>query len=539
MLFLIVAWRFPLLGNNIFSFFERFGIRLAEKKNLAIVSLLAAAILLPIGLLWMLPVPVPQIHDEFVHLLAADTFVHGRLTNPTHPLWVYFDTIHINQHPTYMSKYPPAQGVVLAIGLLLGHPWFGVLLSVAAMSAAVLWMLQGWIPPRWALLGGILVMLRVGVSSYWIDGYWGGAVPAIGGALVVGALPRIRRSGRARDALLLGLGAAILANSRPLEGVIICIPVLLILFWWLCSKRSPPRKVTVPNLVLPFCAIMLACGIFIGYYNWRLTGDPLLFPEVLNARAYSLPPDFIWQPAISKVKYQNPQFEVFYNNWARTYWANNRITSAARAVKHAGLITLKFTYFFLWPELCVPLLALPWLFFDRKARYLIVQFGLCFLGWFAIVWFNPHYAGPATAVIFALLVQCLRHLRRWEFRGRPVGIGLTRVIVLFAIVLAPIHQRGGTLQPPSSETPIILSRAQFAAQLDALPGDHLAIVRYGPVFGDTAEWVYNAADIDRSKIVWARDIPGVDLRPLLEYYRNRDVWLVEPDAKPPRMTKFK
>ncbi len=46
-------------------------------------------------------------------------------------------------------------------------------------------------------------------------------------------------------------------------------------------------------------------------------------------------------------------------------------------------------------------------------------------------------------------------------------------------------------------------------------------------------------DIDHAKIVWARDIPGIDIHPLLKYYSDRDVWLVEPDANPPRMTPYK
>jgi hypothetical protein len=544
-----VAWCFPLRGSRFLGAVERLGIRLAKHKHPAIISIAAAEILLRLSLLGWLPIPVPQIHDEFAHLLAADTFAHGHLTNPSHPMWVFLDTVHVNQFPTYMSKYPPGQGAALALGQLLGSPWFGVLFSVAVMCAAVLWALQGWLPASWALLGGVLVMLRLGFSSYWINSYWGGAVPAIGGALVVGALPRLvgfhgcgvnlqPAKSRARDAVLLALGVAILVNSRPVGGLVICLPAMAFLLVWLCGKDSPSWRATLPRLILPFCAVMLLCGMFIGYYNWRLTGSPLLFPEMLNERTYSRSPDFIWQRLEPPLHYRNEQFQYFYNGWARYYWSQNRVDSIGRAAKHTAMIVLKFVYFFLWPELSVPLLGLLSILRDRRVRPLVVQFGLCFVGWYSLVWFLPHYAAPATAITFALLVQAIRHLRRWQWRGRPVGIGLTRVVVLFALILAPFHQRGGTLPPVTSLPRTMGYRAKFASELNAMPGEHLAIVHYGPTSTDGGEWVYNSADIDHAKIVWARDIPGIDLHPLLNYFQGRHVWLVEHDTIPPRLTPY-
>ena len=131
--------------------------------------------MLRLAILPFCPIPLPFVPDDFSFLLAADTFAHGHLTNPTPAMWTHFESIHISMNPTYMSMYFPAPGLVLAAGkVLFGHPWFGLLCVTALMCASICWMLQA-LPPGWALLGGILAILRLGLFSYWINTYNGGA----------------------------------------------------------------------------------------------------------------------------------------------------------------------------------------------------------------------------------------------------------------------------------------------------------------------------------------------------------------------------
>src|SRR5579871_169169 len=573
---LVLAWFWPRLGNRFFTSIERLISTLATRTQLVIFGIAAAVILLRISLLGIIPVPVPTIPDEFGYLLSADTFAHGRLTNPPHPLWHFFDTFHVNPLPTYQSRYPPAQGFVMAFGQLLGHPWIGVLLSVGVMCAALLWALQAWLPPAWALLGAGLVALRIGTFNYWTDSYYGGAVAAIGGALVIGALPRILRHQRPRDAWLMGIGTAILANSRPVEGFIFCLPVAVFLSVWLLRRTSPSLRVTIPRVVLPILVCLIATGAFMAYYNWRVTGDPSLPPFVLNQRMYFRgQPVFIWQKKAPPIYTSNPQFDAYFNafpggfdgslhglmivTWKKFVkfrdfflftetallvpllvlpWLLRKgkswppITAALVCVAIMGLVIWQAPHYALPMASTLPMIGVLWLLRDDDVRFLVIELIVAFLGLLMVIAFIEHYAAPLTAVFFVLLMQSIRYLRGWQHRGRPVGIGLSRVVILFVVGTFPVliaqAIRNPDLVPPVTPQ-WSRARARIEAQLEHAPGQHLVIVRYSPQHPFEEEVVYNLADIDHSKVVWARENPGADIRPLLSYFSTRHVWLLQPD----------
>jgi hypothetical protein len=109
---------------------------------------------------------------------------------------------------------------------------------MAFMCAAICWMLQAWLPRRWALLGGMFAIIHAnfGVGNYWAQSYCGGAVGAGGGALLLGGVRYLMREPRKNYAMVMGVGLAILANSRPYEGLVLSLPVGLGLLIW-CSEK--------------------------------------------------------------------------------------------------------------------------------------------------------------------------------------------------------------------------------------------------------------------------------------------------------------
>jgi hypothetical protein len=508
---------------------EKTLVRFTERRVLSVWVLFFAVLGFRLLLLPALPVPIPGIHDEFSYLLMSDTFAHGRLTNPTHPMWVSFETMHVNWNPTYSSMYPPAQGLVLAIGQLLGHPWIGVLVSNAVMCALIVWMLQAWIPPRWAFLGGVIAALQLSFATYWINSYWGGAVAAAGGTLVLGGLGRIRRTARLRDALILVLGVAILANSRPYEGFMFCIPSAVYLLWWM-SGRIETRielQARIRRILLPLLGSMLLLGIFMAYYNWRLTANPLLLPHVLNTETHVTAPMFLWQHAKPPLQFRNAQFEKFYNIWERTYYRTTW--------EDAGRVTLEkldlLGYLFFWRAELLLLPFVPFLFRDRKMRLPLATLLLVTLSVFLVVWGEPHYAAPLVGVLALLVVQTMRHLNTMEVKSRRLGAMVVRVIVVILLVQTAGRALNHECDQLERSCQGIAERAGIANQLRNIPGEHLVMVRYNKFHNSHYEWVYNGAEIDSAKILWARDIDPLQNEKLFAYFKDRQIWLVEPDER--------
>jgi hypothetical protein len=517
---------------------ERFGKKIAARKQLGVLLVGLSLLVIRSTVIPVSGIPLPHYHDEYSYLLAGDTFAHGRLTNPPHPMWIHFETFHVIWHPTYMSMYPPGQGLVLAAGEILGNAWIGQLLTAALMCAAICWMLQGWIPPRWALLGGVLAIPRLGLLSYWTNGYWCGCLPALGGALVLGALPRIKHHLRWRDAVIMAIGLFILANSRPYEGLLLSLGVAIALLAWMFGHDGPPLRASLVKIVVPLVLTLTPLAAWTGYYYYRVTGTPFRMTYDINRETYAMGRYFIWQTPWAAKSYNHAKMQAQYERELREAEENKTLRGFIRRGR------IKLYYFwqvYLVPPLPFMLIALPCAVRDRKLRVPWVIGGIFVAGLMIETWSLPHYFAPATALVFLILMQCMRHLRIFRWRGRPVGLAFVRavsVIYIGAVVLR-VALAVTYIHPEREWQHGDMERESIVQQLKTLPGQHVVLVNYSPDFDLDREWVNNLSDIDGSKIVWARDMGTEKNRELLAYYPGRQFWMVHASPSPPRLVPYR
>ena len=546
------AFAWPRLGSGVFTRLERAFGRLARRPVLSLVTVGLSVIVLRLAILPVCPIPLPFVPDDFSFLLSADTFLHGRLANPTPAMWIPFESIHIDMRPTYGSMYFPAQGLLLAAGkLLFGHPWFGLLASSALMCAALCWMLRAWLPPQWALLGGFIAVLRLAVFSYWTNTYHAaGSIAALGGALVLGSLPRLKRRPTVGLGLLMAAGMALLAGTRPYEGMLLCLVVLVSLIRWFLKSRKRPPAAALALRAAPALVLLVAAVSWLGYYDYRAFGSPLTLPYSINRATYALAPYYVWQSPRPEPAYHHAMMRRFYHH--NELDAFDKIHSLTGFVPQTFIKTVRAVLFFAGIALVPPLFLLRRALRDCRIRLLSISLGVLSGGLLIENFMLAHYLAPFTAAIYAVGLQCMRHLWAWRTgSGQPVGRAMMRFCVAVCVLLAAMRPFDRQLDFPVPESPAAewngtwfgpdhfgMDRDAVERRLQTMPGDQLVLVRYTPDHDPLKEWVYNGADIDGSKVVWAREMDAVDNLKLIAYYRNRRAWLVEPDANPVRISPY-
>jgi hypothetical protein len=351
---------------------------------------------------------------------------------------------------------------------------------------------------------------------------------------------------------LLAIGIVLLMLTRPYEGMLLCLPVAA----WLAhrifyGKRRPPLAILMRRAAFPLL-LVIGAGAWLGYYDYRAFGKATTLPYTVDRATYAVAPYYLWQAERPTPKYRHEIFRIFYAEASKGELDFYRqIHSSSSFISQTLRKAWSIVVFFAGGALLIPLIMLRRVLLDRRIRLLLVCIFVLAAGMAIEIFVLPHYVAPFTAAFYAIGIQGMRHLRLWKFEGKPVGATLVRLAVVLCVLSAgirlfaepvgiklhpwPAHKWNWAWYGPGH---FGTERARIAGQLQHMPGDQLVLVRYSADHEPLNEWVYNDADIDASKVIWAREMNPADDRELIGYYHDRKVWLVEPDTSPARVTPY-
>ena len=504
---------------------------LAQNGSRACVVVFLFSLLGRLALLPIEPFPSPNIHDEFSYLLASDTFAHGRLANPPPPVWHHFEhRFYVLMQPTFaLLKYGMAQALFMAFGQRwLFTPRAGILLSMALAAASLCWMLQAYLPAEWALLGGLLAVVRISWFSYFGDSYWGGAVAVLGGCLLMGAAARLVRKWRTRDGVVMALGLLLLANSRPWEGALLSLPICVHTIWVLLRKR-------VGVLIwLPGATLLLAGAVFTGYYFHRLTGR-LTFPWVAYWQRWSICPPFLFGKPNYSVHYQFlDQVSYFRDVEMIPYVSSKTASDRVAEVIVKGINEWRF---FVFPVLTLTMIGLA---LTLRARKFSVPYGC--VGGVACRRFSHRDMASGPLRCGSLRHHLSRRMQWaschacWEPATRSVAQNCrahTGYAVVTAFLVRLIVIPMNTLPSNSAPHPSDITVYEaINGIMEAKPGRQPRLFAIAAtILGGTARTAVMAMTYlpGSQHVIWARDTePGESNLPLLCAFKDRQIWLLIP-----------
>jgi len=406
-------------------------------------------------------------------------------------------------------------------------------------------MLRGWTTPGWALAGGLLAVMEFGPLSQWMNGYWGGSLAAAAGCLVFGALPRLRTEDRRRNAMLLGLGLAIHLLTRPYETLFLGLAVVL---FFLPSWRKPAEFRRLGRIAAIAAIVVTPAIVLTLLQNHAVTGSWTTLPYSLSQYQYGVPTSLTIQSNPVPHADLTPQQQMDYR--MQTSFRPSRGETLRTYLERLEYRVRYYRFFFI-PPLYLALAAfLPCL---RQFRFAWVAGTLTLfaLGTNFFPAFQVHYVAACTCLFVLMSMAGLEWLNRLTIGGRPAGAEAARLIFfvcvahfLFWYTLHVFDTGEISLAVRPYETWDSINhtnperRIAVKAELQKAAGGLLVFVRYAPHHIFQEEWVWNAADIDNARMVWARDLGPEENAKLIAYYPARTALLFEPDARPMRLTRY-
>jgi len=282
--------------------------------------------------------------------------------------------------------------------------------------------------------------------------------------------------------------------------------------------------------VLAAALVVLPAAGLTLLQNKQVTGSWTTLPYALSQYQYGVPAALTLEENPAPHRELTREQELDYK--MQLSFRGDRAESVGSYLLRLAY-RIRYYRFFFMPPLYV---ALPF-FFVALRRPQFVWVMVCPLIFALGVNFFPafqyHYMAGVTCLFVLISVTGLEQLSRFNALAARIIVSVCLAQFAFEYGLHVLSNDPWSLELRNPERRVAVNR-----QLALAAGKQLVFVRYWPrhIFQD--EWVYNAADTDGARVVWARDLGAAEDEKLRRYYPDRTVWLLEPDARPPRLTAY-
>jgi hypothetical protein len=155
-------------------------------------------------------------------------------------------------------------------------------------------MVREWINARYGFIAALIVILRYGLFSFWVNSYWGGAFTALGGVLLLGGFKAVKSRPNLLNGVAVGLGVIILMTTRPYEGMLFAVPFGAALIVHFIRSTSLERRSLVPAGLAAAVLVAARFGLTLAH-NQAVTRDWKVPPYMLYSRTVGQAPAFLME----------------------------------------------------------------------------------------------------------------------------------------------------------------------------------------------------------------------------------------------------
>lgn len=529
LLIALLITKYPL---SLFTKAEHFISTIGDRPYLSAVLVGAVAACGRLALSPTLGVPQPIVADEVSLTLQAKTYLGGHLANYVH-LLPDFESVYVILSPTYASMYPVLRSLPIFVGIGAGiGAWGGVLLSMVALTVAVYWMVREWINSRYALIAALIVIIRFGLFSLWVNSYWGGAFTALGGVLLLGGFKAVRSRPTVLNGALVGLGVLILMTTRPYEGMCYSLPFGVALVVRLIRSTTSERKRLVPAGLA--AAVLVATGLALTIAdNQAVTGDWKLEPYSLYRQTGAEVPAFLFEGPGAQHGAPARYAKTRYNLDIETLSYERRQTSVG--ILSAEIYRLRnYWNFYVGFALLLPFVI--GVYALRREPAVLLAAAALGVGLSLGTFDFAHYAAPGFGFVILTVMAGFQRLRVWRPWGYAYGLSLSRVLPLALVFGLVVPLSAALTGRPAMRmyvnthfsTPCCWLRPRSLHMtvedlIDRFEGRNLVIVDSGPKAPMEEILVSNDPDIDDAKSIWINDDAEFN-RAAIDRYPNRRIW---------------